>query len=130
MLRKNQYLKAYYNNTIKNIFTSKFIYGCVNDIPKIENLRLTIESDEIKKAHYLAIYVFSKGFLPYLKKYYKKKNTRLNLITKSNKFFFLDIKKHNIFPLLSFFFNKLLPGNINTEQSPLSITKKQTKIVL
>jgi hypothetical protein len=130
MLKKSHYLKSYYNTTCKNIMASKFIYDCVNDIPKIDNLRLTIESDDIKKAHYLAIFIISKGFLPYLKKYYKKKNTRTNTITKSNRFFFLDIKKHNIFSILSFVVNKLLVGNINTEKSPINITKNKTKFVL
>jgi hypothetical protein len=130
MIKKSHYLKLYFNYTSKNLITSKFIYDCVNDIPKIDNLRLTIESNDIKKAHYLAVFILSKGFLPYLKKYYKKKNARSNVITKSNRFFFLDIKKNNIFPIISFVMQKMLVGNINTEQAPLSITKKQTKFVL
>jgi hypothetical protein len=130
MINKSHYLKSYYNYTSKHLITSKFIYDCVNDIPKIDNLRLTIESNDIKKAHYLAIFILSKGFLPYLKKYYKKKNARSNIITKSDRFFFLDIKKNNIFPIISFVMQKLLIGNINTEQSPLSITKNQAKFIL
>lgn len=130
MIKKSHYLKTYYNNSIKNIYSSKFIYDCVNDIPKIESLRLTIESSEIKKTHFLAIYILSKGFLPYMKKYNKRKSARVLQTQKGDRFFFSDIKKYNVFFLLSFFFQKLATANLNTEQSPYFLKKNQTKLVL
>lgn len=130
MLKKEYYLKNYYRNNLKHLFTSKFIYGCVNEIPKIESLRLFVELHDIKKTHYLAVYLLSKGFIPYVKRFNKKKNTKFGQTSKTNKFFFIDIKKYAMFSFFSFFLNKLLNNNLVTEQPPFFLKKNQTKVVL
>lgn len=130
MLEKKYYLKNYYRNNLKHLFTSKFIYDCVNEIPKIESLRLFIESNDIKKTHYLAVYLLSKGFIPYIKRFNKKKNTKYGQTSKTNKFFFIDIKKYAMFSFFSFFLNKLSNNNLVTEQAPFFLKKNQTKVVL
>jgi hypothetical protein len=130
MLEKKHYLKNYYKNNLKHLFTSKFIYDCVNEIPKIESLRLFVESNDIKKTHYLAVYLLSKGFTPYVKRFNKKKGIKFGQSPKTNKFFFIDIKKYAMFSFFSFFFNKLSNNNLATEQSPFFLKKNQTKVVL
>lgn len=129
-MKKKNYLTSYYRGFIKKLFISKFIYDSVNDIPKIRGLRLSIESGDVKKAHYLVAYIFSKGFLAYLKKYYIKKTTREYFSVKGNSFFFLDIKKYNLPQILYLLLYKLLLGNVSTEKLPFCINRKQTKIIL
>jgi hypothetical protein len=130
MTKNYHFLQTYHNTTLKNILSSKFIYDKVNDIPKIKDLTLTIESTDVKKSQYLFLCMLCKNSRPYLKKHYKKINNRNTNLSKTHKIFFTQTKKYYIFKILSFFLNKLSANNINTENAPLRFTKTNTKIIL